>query len=88
MFVIKLKILYISDHTIWLNFFSMGSKYVPNNVWTDFILLVSEFATIARKSFNVKFTTKIDFSDHAFYVIINDPDIGILNLLTLYLISI
>ena len=57
----------------------MGSKYVTNNAWRDFKLSGSEFATIVPKTFNVKFTTKIDFSDRAFYIFINDPDIGSLN---------
>ena len=36
---------------------------------------MSALATVARKSFNGKFTTKID-SDRAFYVTIADADIG------------
>ena len=36
-------------------------KYISNNVWRDFKLPVSAFATVARKSFNGKFTAKIDF---------------------------
>ena len=40
-------------------FASMRSKYVSNNVWKEFLLLVSVFATVARKSFNGKFTAKI-----------------------------
>ena len=43
------------------NFTSMWSKYVSNNVWRDFQLPMSALATVARKSFNVKFTAKIDF---------------------------
>ena len=39
----------------------MWSKYVSNKVWREFRLPVSEFATVAQKSFNVKFTAKIDF---------------------------
>ena len=39
-------------------------------------LPVSVFATVARKSFNGKFTAKIEFSDRAFYVAITDSDIG------------
>ena len=42
------------------NFSIMWSKYVSNNVWKDFRLL-SEFATEAQKSFNVKSTAKNDF---------------------------
>ena len=44
-----------------LNFASMYSKYVSNNVWSYFRLSVSVFATVARKIFNGKFTAKIDF---------------------------
>ena len=43
------------------NFTSMWSKYLPNNVWRDFKLPISALAMVARKSFNGKFTTKIDF---------------------------
>ena len=34
----------------------------PNNVWRDFRLAGSAFATVASKSFNGKFAVKIDFS--------------------------
>ena len=37
---------------------------------------MSELATVARKSFNGKFTTKNWFSDRAFYVTIAIADIG------------
>ena len=37
---------------------------------------MSALATVARKSFNSKFTAKINFSDRAFYVTIADADIG------------
>ena len=36
---------------------------------------MSSLATVTRKSFNGKFTAKIDFSDRVFYVIIADTDI-------------
>ena len=39
----------------------MWSKYVLNNVWTDFRFPVSAFATVAWKNFNGKFTAKMDF---------------------------
>ena len=39
----------------------MWSKYVSNNVWRDFRLLMSALATVAGKSFKCKFTAKIDF---------------------------
>ena len=64
---------------IWFgsNFASMWSKYVSNNVWRDFRLLVSAFETVARKSFNGKSTT--------FYVTITYADIGSLkSLYTLF----
>ena len=38
----------------------MWFKNVSNNVWRDFRLPVSAFATVARKRFNGKFTAKID----------------------------
>ena len=34
---------------------------VLNKVWRDFRLPVTEFATVAWKSFNGKFTAKINF---------------------------
>ena len=41
---------------------SMWSKYLSNNVWRDFRLPMSALATVlVRKSFNGKFTAKIDF---------------------------
>ena len=40
---------------------------------------MSEFATVAQKSFNVKFTAKIDFP--IFYATITDPGIGNLKIL-------
>ena len=43
------------------NFTSMWSKYVSNNVWRDFTLPMSPLATVAGKTFNGKFTAKIDF---------------------------
>ena len=58
------------------NFVSTWSKYVSYNVWSDFRLPVPAFATVARKSFNGKFTTKNDFSVQTFYVTIIDADIG------------
>ena len=47
--------------TFCSNFSSMWSKYVSNNVWRDLRLPVSDFSTVAWKSFNLKFTAKIDF---------------------------
>ena len=46
------------------NFTGMWYKYFLRNVWTDFRLPMSVLTTImtvARKSFNGKFTAKIDF---------------------------
>ena len=37
---------------------------------------MSALSTVARKSFNGKFTAKIDFPDRAFYVTIANADIG------------
>ena len=45
-------------------------------VWEDLRLPISAFATISRKSFNGKFTAKIDFPFLTFYVAIVDADIG------------
>ena len=58
-----MKLIFITFRTIQFgsNFTSMWSKYVSNNLWRDFGLPVSEFATVARKSFDVKFTAKNDF---------------------------
>ena len=42
----------------------------------DSNIVALAFATEARKSFNEKFTTKIDFSDRAFHLTVTDPDIG------------
>ena len=39
----------------------MGFKYLSNNVWRDFRLPMSALATGAQKSFDGKFTAKIDF---------------------------
>ena len=50
----KLKILYILDHAICF-------KNLSNNVWRDFRLPVSAFATTTWNSFNGKFAAKIDF---------------------------
>ena len=54
-------------HVLWTirfcsNFTSMWSKYFSNNVWRDFWLPMSAFATVAWKSYNGKFTAKIVFS--------------------------
>ena len=43
------------------NFTSMWSKYLSNNVWRDFRLPMSALASVAGKSFNVKFPAKFDF---------------------------
>ena len=43
------------------NFAGTWAKYVSNKVWRDFRLPVSVFASVARKSFNGKFTASIDF---------------------------
>ena len=43
------------------NFTSMWSKYLSNNVWRDLRLRMPVLATVARKSFNGKFTAEIDF---------------------------
>ena len=54
----------------------MWSKYVSINVWRDFRLPVSSFATVAQKGFYRKFTAKIYFLNRAFYVTTTDADIG------------
>ena len=57
---------------------SKSSKYqvvwTIRNVWRDLRLPMSALATVARKSFNGKFTAKIDFSIRH-YVTIADADI-------------
>ena len=57
------------------NFTSIWYKHFLRNIWRDFRLPMSVLATVARKSFNGKFTGKKWFSDLAFYVIIADADI-------------
>ena len=44
---------------IGLNSATMWSKYVSSNVWRDFTLPVSAFATVVWKTFNGKFTAKL-----------------------------
>ena len=59
---------------------SLWFKYLSNNVWRDFRLPMSALATVAGKSYNGKFTAKIDFPFvRAFYIAITDADIGSLN---------
>ena len=43
------------------NFTSMWYKYFVRNVWRDFRISMLALTTVARKSFNGKFTAKIDF---------------------------
>ena len=43
------------------NFANRFFKYVSNNLWRNFRLPVSTFATVAQKIFNRKFTAKIAF---------------------------
>ena len=56
-----------------------GLSANQKNFWSDFRLPASTFATVARKSFNAKFTAKI-----AFYVTSTDADIGSLERLFIY----
>ena len=59
------------------NFGSMLSKYLANNVWREVRLSMSAFATVARKSYNGKFTAKIAFPiGHFNLPLITDADIG------------
>ena len=51
-------------------------KHISRNVWKDFRLPVLALATVARKSFNGKFTAKNWFSDWVFYYTIANADIG------------
>ena len=60
-FVKKLKFCAFQTILFGSNFASMLTKYVSNNVWRDFRLPVSSFATVVGKRFNGKFTAKIDF---------------------------
>ena len=77
-FVKKLKSKLCTFGTIQFdsNFPSIWIKYLSNNVRRNLRLLVSAFATVARKNFNGKYTAKIDFSHRAFYVTVTDADIG------------
>ena len=57
--------------TFWIirfgsNFAKMWSRYVSNNVWRGFRLLVSALAMAARKSCNGKVSAKIDFPTRPF----------------------
>ena len=63
----------------------MWSKYLSNNVWRDFRLLMSALATVTGKSFlrvffNLQLKQQIYskslFYDRLFYVTIADADIG------------
>ena len=62
------------------NFAIMWSKYVSNNVWRELRLLLSEFATVARKSFMLNLLQNC-FSNRTFCDTISDPDIRSLNFL-------
>ena len=53
----------------------MWFKYLPNNVWRDFRLLMLALATVAGNSFNGKFTAKLIFRSSN-YVTITDADSG------------
>ena len=76
-FVKKLKISCSLGHTILLKFHHMWSKYLSNDIWRDFKLPMSALATVAGKSFNDKFTAKIDFPlGYYFYITIAYADIG------------
>ena len=55
-------------------FASMWSIYVSNELWRDFRLQVSVFATVARKSFNSKCPAKMIFRS-GINVTITDTDI-------------
>ena len=63
----------------------MWSKYLSNmsnNVWRDFRLPMSALATVAGKSFNGKFTAKIDFPMR--YLFYQGADAGIGSLKSLH----
>ena len=58
----------------------MWYKHFVRNVWRDFRPPMSALATVARKSFNGKFTAKIDFPiGHFTLPYIADADIGSLH---------
>ena len=57
-FVTKLNILHISEHTILFKFHQHVIKILD---WTDLKLPISALAIAAQRSFNNKFTAKIDF---------------------------
>ena len=55
----------------------MWSKYVSNNIGRDFRLTESAYATVSRKNFNGKFTSKNCFLRSDILCYHNtDPDIG------------
>ena len=60
-FVKKRNIFVVRTLRFCSNFTSMRYKHFLRNVWRDFRLPMSALATVARKSFNGKFTAKIDF---------------------------
>ena len=70
------------------NFASMWSKCVSNNVRRDFRLLVSVFATVARKTFNGKVTAKNDFPIGHFLLPLLTLTLEVKSLSIHYLISI
>ena len=75
-FVKKLKILCSLDHTILFKFHKHVYKHFLRNVWRDFRLPMSALATVAGKSFNGKFTPKMNFRSAIFNVTISVADIG------------
>ena len=60
-FVKKLSIWYSLDKTILFKFHQHVVQTFLRNVWRDFRLSMSALAAIAGKSYNGKFTAKIDF---------------------------
>ena len=70
----KLKILCSLNHTILFKFHKHMVQIFLKECMER--LSMSALATVARKSFNGKFTAKIKFSDRVVHVTIADADIG------------
>ena len=84
----KLKISCTLNHTILFKFHQHVVQILIKNVWRNFRLPMSALATVAGRSFNGKFTAKIDFSIG--YSILSLPmlTLEVLSLSIHYLISI
>ena len=72
----KLKISWSLAHTILFKFHLNVVQTFLRNVLREFRLPMSALGTVAGKSFNCKFTAKMDFPIGYFTATIADADIG------------